>query len=77
MVKVQIRISERVFYEREVEMTEEEYNNYCYSLSCGTLVQKKNTEKIAELFINRRDNWLDADDLEIEEFRKIEQGRKI
>jgi len=74
LVRVKVAVSERVYYEREVEMPRAEYERISKgldSLRGGELHRLE--EQIGEM-VDRSEDAQDADDLEIDSFEYVAEA---
>ncbi len=73
MPTVKITVSEKVTYCREVEMSEAEYRDWDNRLdSTAGRAYDKVVEELADKYIRRDDrDWLDADDLELQDMSVV------
>jgi len=77
LVRVKVAVSERVYYEREVEMSRTEYErirNGLETLNGGELYRLE--EQIGEM-VDRASDANDADDLEIDSFTEVTETREL
>lgn len=71
-VTVQVTITERVRYSAYVKMPREKFDALDKQLEeTSGREQRKVEERIGD-FCDRRSDWQDADDLEVEDFRIVE-----
>ena len=70
-VTVQVTITERVRYSTFVKMAREKSDELENALEEERGYDLRRVEEQIAEYCDRRDDWLDADDLEIEDFRVV------
>lgn len=71
MVTVRIHATERVHYEKEVQMPRAEFERLDSELDDAG-VDEEPAERIIDRYINRSADWLDYGDYEIDTFETVE-----
>jgi len=71
-VTVQVTITERVWYSALVKMPRAQFDELETSLEEESGYELRRVEERIGEYCDRQSDWQDADDLEIEEFRVVE-----
>lgn len=71
MVTVEIQITERVTYNKYIEMPKEKYAELNNKLQNFNGPELRQLEEYIGMFCDRQDDYYDAEDLEIEKFRIV------
>jgi hypothetical protein len=72
-VTVAVTITERVKYSTLVTITREQFNEMDKGLSARSGAERRKWEEIVGDLCNRLSDWQDADDLEVEDFRVVNE----
>jgi len=67
MVTVEIVVTERVYYNKLIDMPKSEFEHLQKDLTSKTCKSESAKQKINDL-INRHDDWIDAEDVYIDTF---------
>lgn len=71
MPRVLISVREVVTYSREVEMSEAEWRQWDEKTDQRGKAHDKAVEELTEHFIRRKEDWHDADDLQLMDFALV------
>ena len=70
-VTVEVTITERVKYSTRVTIPRAQFDEMDKGLSAKTSSERRKWEEIVGNLCDRRSDWQDADDLEVEDFRVV------